>query len=207
MRRTARVVKELRRIPRRSAVLTRLAEQEPQLLEPLTKRIFRSHCGLLASVRRMTIGCCRRVRKLRRFNVPPCSSSSRIAPCRIKFSRRANRRQAERNPDVFNFGTGIANTKTCSSSHDTCPLRLTNAPNYTSRERARRRLKRESISKHVVPTRRPHLQQLPALLPTRSRRCPSTSIHHRRPRRLRWLLEQPNWAQDRSLLVCSTCSL
>jgi hypothetical protein len=43
-------------IPCRSAVFAGLTEQEPQLLQPLTERVFGRHYEVSTSVARMTIG-------------------------------------------------------------------------------------------------------------------------------------------------------
>lgn len=79
MRLVANAVNVVDRIPRRSAVLAGLAEQKPQLLEPSTKRVFRSHCESLAGVWRMTIGVAVSSQSYSYVHsISPCSSSSRM---------------------------------------------------------------------------------------------------------------------------------
>jgi hypothetical protein len=130
------------------------------------------------------------------------SSQPHHAPCSLAAT--SHRRNRIVSP-TLNFGPGIANSA-CASSHTTT-LAVTHPPahpepplNPHSSSGALERP--EGInSHHVVPPGLPHLQQLPALLPTSPRRCPSTSLHGRWPWWLCGLLEQPHWSQDGSFLV------
>jgi hypothetical protein len=184
-----------RRIPCRSAVLAGLAEQEPQLLQALAKRVFRRHSEESTSVAWVTIGVAVSDNHIR----CPCSSSSSMAPFHIRFSRRANRRSSVVIPNFQLWHRYRERTRTTPSQrrrHRPSPFPL--PPTFS---RTHSRTAKGRHSNHVVPPRLPHLQQLPALLPRRTRRCPPTSFHRRWAWRLRRLLEQPHWPQDRSFLV------
>jgi hypothetical protein len=123
-----------------------------------------------------------------------------MAPCRIQFSRMANRR----NPIVIPIlQLWHRYREQRLRSHDTLPP--PRVPSLSPQSNLSRHTLREAkgtLRHHVVPSGLPHFQQLPAFLPTRSSRCPPTSLNRRWPWWLCRLLEQPHWTQDRSFLVC-----
>jgi hypothetical protein len=121
------------------------------------------------------------------------SRSPPVAPSRIRFSRMANRSRAHRTPDLESSGRYREQLRNLTRRRLPPQLSLKSRQSLSTSKRH---------SNHVVPPRLPHLQQLPTLLPTRTSKWPPTSNHGRRSRRLCWLLEQPHWPQDRSLLVC-----
>jgi hypothetical protein len=171
-------------------VLTGLAEQKPQLLQSLTERIFRRHRWFSTRVVKVSIGVSAHSPTSR------CSSTRALHPSRLPVFVLAAWPIGAVPIDLrtLNPLAGIANN--CATSHDDVYL----LPLSTQPRQSLRTSKRHS--NHVVPPRLPHLQQLPTLLPTRTSKWPPTSNHGRRSRRLCWLLEQPHWPQDRSLLVC-----